>query len=261
MPHITVKGRKGFSILELSIVIVIIGLLTGGVVGMRSYSRNAQLTTTMNEGKYYINAFNQFMERYNAAPGDFKTASLNWASAGNGDGNGLIRATATPPGNRDEWFYSFQHLTLAGLVQGKYTGATTGSAGTYYARIGTNVPGASKDGVAFLFDNPDFTDGSPDGFLSGDTKYFDGQYGNILVVAGLNGNATDIPNLPFLNPKQAVQLDEKYDDGLPGKGIVLTPISTALPGCATNTSPVSALYDTTPANANETKCYLLFRMQ
>ena len=58
MTHFRQK-TAGFTLVEMSIVIVIIGLIVGGVVASRSYIRNAELNTIMNESKYYINQFNQ----------------------------------------------------------------------------------------------------------------------------------------------------------------------------------------------------------
>jgi hypothetical protein len=86
------------------------------------------------------------------------------------------------------------------------------------------------DRVAFIFDHPDATDGA----VSGDGLYFDGFYGNILRVAGLNANATSIPDQAFLTPAQAYQVDEKFDDGQPGLGNIVVPISTALANCASS---------------------------
>jgi prepilin-type N-terminal cleavage/methylation domain-containing protein len=257
-------SRRAFTLVELSIVLVIIALLIGGIASLRSYVANATLSTTINEGKYYIDAFNQFQTRYNSPPGDYPNAASAWAGTTGGDGNGLIRATAAAPGNRPEWFYTFQHLALAGFIQGTYTGATVGGVGTFHARIGTNVPAASADGVAFYFDNPDFTDGTPDGFLASDAAFYDGQYANILIIAGLPGNATSMPNQPFLTAKQAYQLDDKFDDGMPGSGSIMSLHTTALANCTTTTTPATpwlggnATYNT----ANDARtCYLLIRMQ
>lgn len=235
--------QRAFTLVELAIVLVIIGLLVGGIAGFRTYTTNARISTMMNEGKILISAFNQFQTRYGAPPGDMSTASGSWTGAGNGDGNGVIRAGTVPlPLER---YYAFQHLALAGMIQGTYTGAVNGTGG---ATIGLNVVGASTDNTAFLFDHPD----AADGFVSGDTLYFDGVYGNILRVAGLNANATTIPDQGFLTPRQAYQLDDKFDDGLPGTGNVLTPKNIAT--CASDAS--------TYVTANEGKtCYLFLRMQ
>jgi prepilin-type N-terminal cleavage/methylation domain-containing protein len=252
-PHASMP-RSAFSLIELSVVIVIIGLLVGGVVSLSSYTRNSTLSATIGESKYYINAFTQFQTRYNAAPGDYNTASSAWTGAGNGDGNTVIRATGSAPGNRDEWFYTFQHLALAGFIQGKFTGATSGGGGTYVAKTGTNVPAASAERTAFLFDHPD----ALDGVVSSDAFYFDGIYPNVLRIAGLNDNATSIPDQPFVTGKQALQLDDKFDDGLPGQGSIVTPISTALSGCATTAVASTAVYDVSTDNKT---CYFIVRMQ
>lgn len=255
--------RNGFTLVEVSIVLVIIALLVGGLAGLRTYTRNAAIATVMNEGKIYIAAFNQFQTRYNGPPGDYPTASASWSAAANGDGNGLVRAnTTTLTGNRDELFYTFEHLALAGFITGTYTGSSTGIPGTYYARIGTNVPATSIEKVALLFDHPDYDDGIPDGFIADGTDphplFFEGLYPNSLRIAGLYDSDTDIPARGFLTPKQALQLDEKYDDGKPGSGMVVAPKSTGVSDCADSDTASSAVYETDKEAKN---CWILIRIQ
>ncbi|MDX2095550.1 MAG: prepilin-type N-terminal cleavage/methylation domain-containing protein [Alphaproteobacteria bacterium] len=241
------RTTRAFTLIELSIVLVIIGLLVGGIASFNSYSRNARLSTLMNESKILITAFGQFQDRYGAPPGDYSVASSAWTGAGNGDGNGLIRAgvVALPL----ERYYVFQHLALAGFIQGTYTGAVNANGG---ATIGLNVVGGAVDTSAFIFDHPD----ALDGVVSGDPLYFDGFYGNLLRVAGVIGTAATIPDQPFLTPKQAYQIDDKFDDGLPALGNVTSPKSTALANCAASDLP-TATYTT----GNDTRtCYLFLRM-
>ena len=240
-------ARSAFTLVELSIVLVIIGLLVGAIASFRSYSTNARISTMMNEGKILISAFNQFQTRYGSPPGDYSVASGAWTGAGNGDGNGVIRAcsgggcTQLPL----ERYYAFQHLALAGFIQGTYTGAINGFGG---ATVGLNVVGSSVEKSAFLFDHPD----AADGLVSGDALYFDGFYGNILRVAGLSDNSAAIPALGFLTPKQAYQLDDKFDDGQPGTGNVMTPNNIAT--CASSAS-------TYVTSTDAKTCYLFLRMQ
>lgn len=247
MTVIRTSPRQGFSLIELAIVLAVIGLLVGSVVGFSSYSKAARLSTMMNESKLLISAFNQFQTRYGAPPGDMSTASGSWTGAGNGNGDGVVAGTAPQALER---YYAFQHLAFAGFIPGTYTGAVNGAGG---ATVGLNVVGASVDKSAFIFDHPS----ALDGLVSGDSLYFDGVYGNILRVAGLNDNATSIPDQPMLTGKEALQIDLKFDDGQPGQGNILTPKSSALANCASS-DLISATYVT----GGDTKtCYFFLRMQ
>lgn len=263
------RATAGFTLVELSVVIVIISLLVGGLAGLRSYTRNAALTTMMNESKFYIDAFSQFQTRYNNPPGDYcstatvcstnasATANLVWPSANNGDGNGIIRAASTAiPVER---YLVFQHLALAGFIQGKFSGAgdTSGTGATIgkgdSGSLG-NVPGSNMTGVAFMFDHPDAQDGN----VSGETDYFNssdaGLYGNVLRVAGLNDDYAGIPDAAFLTPKQTLQLDEKYDDGAPGKGNLLVTKSNT--NCYTDASTYNVASD-----PDGKRCSLILKFQ
>ncbi len=257
---------------ELAVVLVIIALLIGGLATLNSYTRNAALSGMVNDARLYMDAFNRFQDRYGSPPGDFAKASSMWTEATsggssdglthNGDSNGIIRATGTATDNKSEYFYVFQHLALAGMIGGSYTGATSGgTAGTdFYAKIGTNVPGTSMDKVAFLFDHPDATDG----IVNGDSFYYDGAYGNVLRVAGLYDTDTNIPSQVFLTPQQAQQIDEKFDDGKPGMGFITVPVppasaTTPLHNCASSTTASSATYNN--SSSADKACYLILRMK
>ena len=241
--------KLGFSLIELSIVIVIIGILVGGIAGFQSYMRNAEVRNMLTESQVFITAFNQFQTRYKAPPGDFINANNVWSGAFAGDGNGIIRACSGVCTQQPlERYYVFQHLARAGFIPGTYTGAVTPV--TNGATIGLNVPATSMQKTTFLFDHPD----AADGFVSGDALYFDGTYGNILRIAGLNDNATDIPDRPFISGARALQIDDKIDDGQPGKGNILTPKSAALANCASSDIAYFATGD-------EITCYLFIKIQ
>lgn len=244
------RSRAAFTLLEMAIVIAIVGLVAGAIVAGSSYIRNAELTTMMANAKTYINAFGQFQQRYAALPGDMPTASTTWSGGLNGDGNGRVRA----PANTIEVFYVFQHLSLAGFIDGGYTGATTGGGGTFYAKGGVNVPRSPINGVALMFDHPDATDGN----VSSDSLYFDGLYGHVLRIAGLSEAATSLPATVFLTPEQALKVDSKFDDGKPGTGWVVTPKFSALGNCSTSNTTSSSVYN---VSYSSEACYLFLRMQ
>jgi prepilin-type N-terminal cleavage/methylation domain-containing protein len=237
-------SRKAFTLLELAIVVVIIGLLSGVIVAGKSYIRNASLTSTISEAKFYQNAFNQFQTRYQALPGDFRNASTIWSAALNGSGNNFIDAN-------DERFKVFQHLSLAGFIEGSYTGVA-GSAGASAALLGRNIPEAPVSNVGYHFFSS-----SGDGFLTGDTSYYWGQYGVVLAIGRMIPNTNTLPLLSFLSPREAFQLDEKFDDGRPGIGWIRTRTAVSLPNCVSNNAYTDQVNASYLAAGTADACYLL----
>ena len=242
--------RAGFSLLEISIVLAITALLAGAIVGMQSYTRSTALITSVEEARYYVDAFDQFQTLYGAAPGDMSTASSNWTSASNGDGNGLIRAVSN---NNAELFYAFNHLYYAQLITGYYSGAA-GSGGSSHAIIGQNIPSSAVDNVGYLFNHPNDAAGV---VAAGDSVYFEGTYSHVLILAGMITGDTSTPSRVYMTTKEAYELDAKYDDGNPGQGWVLTPEMSTLANCATSDTPASAAYNVT---YNEKACYFIFKI-
>ena len=258
-----IRKNSGFTLLEMSIVLAIIGLLIGGILAGKTFATNSRLNAMVGESRSYINALSQFNEQYKAIPGDFSTASAWWPDfkkadgslgADDGDGNGLIRAGAVV--NNAELFGAFEHLALVGLIPGSYTGATTGAVGTTVATVGTNIPKSVIENVGYLFNHPDATDGN----VSGDPVYFSGKYGHVLIVAG--ATAGGLPSSGFLKPAQALQIDDKYDDGAPGTGWITTSKPILPTDCASSTVNTPGLPTTAVYNvALSTKpCYLIMNI-
>ena len=246
------QNRKthGFTLIEMAIVIVIIGLVMGMVTASRSYIRHAELNTIMNESKYYITQFNQFQTLYGAVPGDISRAAEIWpknsngATTHNGNGDGIINADSA------EVFYAFEHLADAGLIQGTYTGLGTGGVGNYDAKIGTNVPTGDVAGITYLFNHPTLADGA----IIGDSFYQDGIYGHVLRVAAHPNTATSLPATAFLTPKEAYEVDGKFDDGNPTAGWITVPkgLTTCFSGSA---------YDTGATNGGSTNCWFILNIR
>jgi prepilin-type N-terminal cleavage/methylation domain-containing protein len=96
--------ESGFTLVELSIVTVIIGLVVAGVVAGSSLTRQAQLRKAVTQVNQIKAAYNSYMLQYNALPGDHNQATNYWGTAGdctavdpsvtatcNGDGNNIWR--------------------------------------------------------------------------------------------------------------------------------------------------------------------------
>jgi prepilin-type N-terminal cleavage/methylation domain-containing protein len=143
---------KGFSLLELSIVLVIVGLLAGGVMVGQDLIRQAEIRSVLTDFDTYRAAFNAFKLKYNALPGDLRNATSYWGaqhtdpavcqvtpSTGpqtcNGDGSGMIGvATSDVYETHRVW----QHMANAGLVGGSFTGVA-GPLGDISAVPGLNA--------------------------------------------------------------------------------------------------------------------------
>ncbi len=86
-------NKAGFSLLELSIVLVIIGLLASGVMVGQSLVRGAELRSVMNDHNKILSATNAFRLKYNALPGDMRNATAFWGK----DNAACSTDTGAPP--------------------------------------------------------------------------------------------------------------------------------------------------------------------
>ncbi|MFI4984234.1 MAG: type II secretion system protein, partial [Rickettsiales bacterium] len=72
------SGSRGFTLVELSIVIVIIGFLVAGIAAGANMVKQAEIRSVITDLQSYQTAYNNFVAKYNAVPGDMTTASSFW---------------------------------------------------------------------------------------------------------------------------------------------------------------------------------------
>ncbi|MEJ0063356.1 MAG: type II secretion system protein [Alphaproteobacteria bacterium] len=106
----------GFTLVELAIVLVIVGLIIGGVLTAQQITQNARITNAVQAVKSLQAATQSYNQNYGALPGDDANAATRFPNKvlGSGDGKGTIESV----GNQNEpvWFWS--HLRAAGLIKG-----------------------------------------------------------------------------------------------------------------------------------------------
>lgn len=253
------QRRCAFSLIELAIVLVIMGLIVGGILAGSSMSQSQRLRGVLQDARMYSAAIQQFTDKYGALPGDMPDAARVFghaealavtaacatpttsASVGkltcNGDGDGLIESAGA------EAFRAWQMLSAAGMIGGSYTGIP-GGGGATHSQPGINVPSGAVGNSGFALNSF--------GVLSGDTNSFDADYNNDLFYGGATTAAW--PTASVLTPAEALGVDAKLDDGIPGTGNVMAPKS-AFSACATTSVSSTAVYNV----GNDTAlCYLHF---
>jgi prepilin-type N-terminal cleavage/methylation domain-containing protein len=114
---------SGFTLIEIAIVLVIIGLLLGGVLKGQELITGARVRNLISQQNGVKAAFFGFQDRYRALPGDYASAStnINCPSPGclDGNGNGRIESPNTPAGVFED-IQAWSHLTGAGFLNGSF---------------------------------------------------------------------------------------------------------------------------------------------
>jgi prepilin-type N-terminal cleavage/methylation domain-containing protein len=127
----TRKPQQGFTLIEIAIVLVIIGLLLGGILKGQELITSARVRNLISQQDGIKAAFYGFQDRYRALPGDYATATQNiqmttTGTTGNGNGNGRIETAAAPANGStpDEHILVWEHLSRSGFINGNYVLAT-----------------------------------------------------------------------------------------------------------------------------------------
>lgn len=128
------KQQKGFTLVEMAIVLVIIGLLLGGVLKGQELIESSRIKNAANDINGVIAAYNGYVDRFRAVPGDDNggtagttsapAGGLNrgtsWSAAVAGDANGQLAAT-TPFATEGENLQFWVHTRAAGFISGSPT--------------------------------------------------------------------------------------------------------------------------------------------
>jgi prepilin-type N-terminal cleavage/methylation domain-containing protein len=215
--------ENGFSLVEMSVVLVIVALILGAAMQGKNMMEGAKIRAILSETSKYKVSINSFYSKYDQFPGDFSKAADYWgATTKSGDGDGQIEFINTAATPVYEGFRAWQHLAFAGMITIPLTGTGTTTA----AVIDTDVPASIAGGGYFL------------------------EYG-VFSLSGVNSMVLGAPvataAAPILvggtlTPTQSMDLDSKIDDGAPSAGTVRGNDGYASPAAPNTCVTVGATY-------------------
>jgi prepilin-type N-terminal cleavage/methylation domain-containing protein len=209
--HVSSSAEKGFTLIELSIVLVLIGLIIGGVLKGQELMESTRLKMSISQWDAVKSAVNTFQDKYQALPGDYAQANTyipNVPASTEGNGNGLIGNPANgqdsaaqnnrnynqAPFNESGW--AWFHLTRSDLLSGITIDTTT--------QANSLLPGkVSSSNFLIVYDDPG----------AGGTQ----KWGH--WVRWQRGQTSSTATA-LLNAVQASEVDRKYDDGVATTGSI-----------------------------------------
>jgi prepilin-type N-terminal cleavage/methylation domain-containing protein len=190
--NVTPTSKHAFSLVELSIVLVVLGLLVGGVLSGRSLIRASELRSVTTEYLSFHTAVRAFRDKYFFLPGDMTNATDFWGTDPAGCGSSAANLGVTCNGNGDgritENPAAWEHLANSGLIAGSYRGGADHPCTSTPAYLSEVCPSAKIGNYWFL------------GRITA-------ALGNGLIVGGSR-----------MTPNEVWNIDTKADDGKPGVG-------------------------------------------
>jgi prepilin-type N-terminal cleavage/methylation domain-containing protein len=229
--------KSGFTLVEVAIVLLILGLLVGGVLQGQELVKQANIRSVISQFRNYDLAVNTFKTKYgeSSIPGDFSRAyefGLNHplgsttenvanTSVGNNNGNGnnIIDGANASAFVFDSWEGEYQnfwvHLSNAGLIKESFSFDCGGGGTCPNAILDEATPKNSLNVGLIAVSDFDIVDYSPVksvNFILGA-----GKSGAVIYLDAL-GEGVNLDD--SLTTEQAYSIDNKLDDGKPDRGIV-----------------------------------------
>ncbi len=200
--HMMDKKQAGFTLVELAIVMIIIGLLIGGVLKGQELIKNAEISATISQVKAFDAAFGGFRDQFAAVPGDMSAANAtaripNCAAVPcnrGGNGNGTVDQT---PG-----------ALLPAAAEGRTAWVQLQNAGYIPGLNANNVPDGKIGGEFVL------------GYHAGGNLPADVGGGSVTRshFVTLNGTAAAGDAPTAVTSATAARIDRKLDDGVANTG-------------------------------------------
>ena len=221
------KPQAGFTLIEIAIVLVIIGLLLGGVLKGQELITAARVRNLISNQDGVKAAYFGFLDRYRSLPGDYSTANAQANIPGctgcfGGNANGQI----VTDGTSSEAVHVWEHLSKAGFITGSYvSGAAVAAATT------ANSPSNPYGSLVELEFDTTYREGNNGGADTGTARH------NLKTGANI---PSDI----------MAEVDRKVDDGLAGTGQMRHSTFGGTAAYATCATAATGAWQSATPNAN-----------
>lgn len=188
------RKQSGFTLVEIAIVLVIIGLLLGGILKGQELITSARVRNIADQNSGVQAAYYGFIDRYRQVPGDWPQENAVLAIPGvehGGNASGRLDTFGT---DWAEALALWEQLSKSGFIQGSYTGGDAPPDATDTDK----APRNAFNGFLMLYRSSDYFDaaaGTPTSRL------------NLILGTGVPVNVLR-------------ELDLKVDDGLPATGVL-----------------------------------------
>lgn len=238
--------KKGFTLVELSIAIVIVGLLIGGLLVGQSLVESARINKILSGNSQLKIMINQFYSKIKCLPGDCPSSKIGTGlnhSSNSGYGNGLIEGT-----------YEQQYVLLQLQAFGIYGGKESLSACAAARYVGSAasscfLKGPQTDSIFIVRHYIGPTQSN--GFAYAPVNVGGLRDNEHWIAYGRHYASATVPweganPYGLLTAAQVAQIDAKGDDGLPNTGFIRgftennNHTSCSTPASYTNTA---AVYD------------------
>lgn len=243
--------KSAFSLIELSIVLIIIGLLIAGITGGASLIKSSELRSIMGEARGYAVAVNSFFTQYDQYPGDASTnVGLSSLTEALGDRDNKIEfvndASSSPMAEGiDAWFdlKDIGAIDLA-LTPLGHTNATTGTLHAPGILVPvTDIPGSKIKGAGWAFDyntaslqNVVVLTGTTAAYVAPPSTGAGTAANTSTLVNGLNYASGEGPlatrnaSTEIISAPDSLSIDSKIDDGKADSGNVRSVNQSATTG-------------------------------